>query len=595
MNSVSRKEEVMYREYFVVLIVWAVFWSGASARGQSSSALLEKGIYAEQTTGDLDGAIKIYKQIIDQEKADRPYVAQALYRLGECYLKKGQIKEATAAFDTVIRRFPGQKEWVAKAEKKLAEARANLSEAQVVKIVEEAVTTISTCVETDPRVAKAMESLQGLNENAVVKTLTKYLDSKEPTIRRSAIYILWKGEFESIEPAVPALMKLCANPEEFTRGMAALAIGAKKIEASYPTLCEMALNDKSGYARRCAAIALGWLGRPEAKDVLERVRKDSDPLVRENAEAALKLLSNAQASETSAPRVVRTTPVAFADDVSPALSKITVTFDRTMMDKSWSWTGGGETYPKVTGNISYDAGRRTCTLPVKLEPGKVYWVGINSPSHKNFQTPAHAPAARYVILFATKSAFGKPPPIPEDMARQAKEINAASEALKSKAPTAADKRAAEKPAAEAWKLWQQQKFAEAEKLFDQAVKKDPTNANAWNGLGWSQFNQGQPLNAQASFEKCLAINPKHAAALNGMGWIAKNAGQTEDAIGYWEKAIQAAPTATAALNGLATTYMEEKQYAKAVKYYEMWLKAEPNNADAKTGLGKAAAALAKEK
>lgn len=133
-----------------------------------------------------------------------------------------------------------------------------------------------------------------------------------------------------------------------------------------------------------------------------------------------------QARQTLTPIVVRTTPTAFADDVDPKLDKITVTFDKPMMDGSWSWTGGGETYPKVTGKIHYDDLKRTCTLPVKLQPGKVYWVGINSPSHKNFKTPARKPARWYAILFATKSADGKPTPIPQKMLRRAKQINSVS-------------------------------------------------------------------------------------------------------------------------------------------------------------------------
>jgi len=94
-----------------------------------------------------------------------------------------------------------------------------------------------------------------------------------------------------------------------------------------------------------------------------------------------------------------------------------------MMDGSWSWTGGGETFPKTTGKIHYDESKTTCTLPVKLEPGKVYWVGINSPSHRNFKTPSRVPAQRYVILFATAGADGKATPIPEDLLASAKAIN----------------------------------------------------------------------------------------------------------------------------------------------------------------------------
>jgi hypothetical protein len=60
---------------------------------------------------------------------------------------------------------------------------------------------------------------------------------------------------------------------------------------------------------------------------------------------------------------------------------------------------------------------------VALEPGKVYWVGINSPSNKFFQNPSRVPARCYAILFATKAADGKSTPIPEDMAAKAKEVN----------------------------------------------------------------------------------------------------------------------------------------------------------------------------
>ena len=125
-----------------------------------------------------------------------------------------------------------------------------------------------------------------------------------------------------------------------------------------------------------------------------------------------------------APYVTSTEPQAYANDVTPSLDKITVTFDQAMKDNSWSWTGGGETYPKTTGQPSYDPNRTTCSLPVKLEPGKVYWVGINSPIYWNFKSAEHgAPAKRYVILFATTDLTGTPTTIPDDLLAKAKEIN----------------------------------------------------------------------------------------------------------------------------------------------------------------------------
>jgi hypothetical protein len=130
-----------------------------------------------------------------------------------------------------------------------------------------------------------------------------------------------------------------------------------------------------------------------------------------------------------APLIVRTSPKAFANDVESSLWMITVTFDQPMMDKSWSWTGSGEMYPKTTGQPSYDPCRTTCKLPVKLEPGKVYRVGINSPSYQNFKSVKGIPAKRYVILFATRGNDGEPTPIPEDMLKEARTINEQNKGL----------------------------------------------------------------------------------------------------------------------------------------------------------------------
>lgn len=127
--------------------------------------------------------------------------------------------------------------------------------------------------------------------------------------------------------------------------------------------------------------------------------------------------------EDNAPRVVETSPQAMTIDVRPGRQTISVTFDQPMTDQSWSWTGGGETYPEILGRPHYSEDRKTCTVEVMLEPGKVYWVGINSPSHKNFKSAGGVPAKRYVILFATQDATGYPTPIPDDMLQQAAQIN----------------------------------------------------------------------------------------------------------------------------------------------------------------------------
>lgn len=85
----------------------------------SAAELLEKGIYTEETKGDIDGAIAIYQQIAAESKATRALAAQAQLRLGQCYLKKNRTADANAALEQLIREFPTEKELVAAARKLL--------------------------------------------------------------------------------------------------------------------------------------------------------------------------------------------------------------------------------------------------------------------------------------------------------------------------------------------------------------------------------------------------------------------------------------------------------------------------------------------
>ncbi len=92
---------------------------------------------------------------------------------------------------------------------------------------------------------------------------------------------------------------------------------------------------------------------------------------------------------------------------------IVVTFDQDMA-KSFSWTGGGDYHPNVTGKPRW-LDKRTNELPVKLEKGRLYRIGINSNSHRNFASTSGVPARNRVLYFVTAGAdadtvaMAKPP------------------------------------------------------------------------------------------------------------------------------------------------------------------------------------------
>lgn len=224
-------------------------------QSKSASVLLQEGLYAEETEGDLEKAIGIYEQVRSEAAEIERLAAKATYQLGMCYLKKGEEEKAAEYFQEVV---------------------------------------------------------------------TKYA-------KQTAIATKANAQLEKIKPA-----------------------------------------------------------------------------------SNLKL----------APTVIRTSPETYANNVSPETDKISVTFDRTMADRSWSWVQWNYPYPKTAGQPYYDATKTTCTLPVKLEAGKAYFVRINAEPYTSFRSADGVSAQPYVLIFATKDENGNATQIPQDMLAKAKEINA---------------------------------------------------------------------------------------------------------------------------------------------------------------------------
>jgi RNA polymerase sigma-70 factor (ECF subfamily) len=108
--------------------------------------------------------------------------------------------------------------------------------------------------------------------------------------------------------------------------------------------------------------------------------------------------------ESAPPVVVSTVPEAGAGAVDPRATEIRVKFSQPMQDSSWSWsTASRETFPQTSGKPRYLEDRRTCALPVKLEPGKTYAIWLNSQKFRNFKGANGQPAVPYLLVFKTKS------------------------------------------------------------------------------------------------------------------------------------------------------------------------------------------------
>ena len=107
--------------------------------------------------------------------------------------------------------------------------------------------------------------------------------------------------------------------------------------------------------------------------------------------------------ESVPPAVVKTVPEAGADGVNPKLTEIKVKFSKDMQDGGWSWaTLSKESFPNMDGKPRFLSDKRTCVLPVKLEPGKTYAMWVNSEKFDNFKDTEGRPAVPYLLVFRTK-------------------------------------------------------------------------------------------------------------------------------------------------------------------------------------------------
>lgn len=108
------------------------------------------------------------------------------------------------------------------------------------------------------------------------------------------------------------------------------------------------------------------------------------------------------------PVVLHTTPNNGDLNVDPSLSEIRVCFDREMLDGSWSWCYDPDLL-ETTGDPCYESDRKTCVLPVKLQPDREYVIRVNTEQFRNFQDASGRAAVPCLLRFKTRAAAQEKP------------------------------------------------------------------------------------------------------------------------------------------------------------------------------------------
>lgn len=213
----------------------------------------------------------------------------------------------------------------------------------------------------------------------VLKAATYHRDDRDYDCRPKWIAVEAAGRMDD-ESAVPALVPLVDHGNQNTRMWA---------RASLARLTGQSFKDDK------QAWGAWWNNAGKTPEFSPDDLKPWTPPAGADAPAA-------QATG-SAPEIVSVSPAIGAQEVDPATTEIRVSFDQDMGTGGYSWTGGGEMFPKTAGKPEW-VDNRTCVLHVALEPAKVYRVGINSKSHQNFRGENGIPARPRAIYFATQGA-----------------------------------------------------------------------------------------------------------------------------------------------------------------------------------------------
>jgi hypothetical protein len=113
---------VLRRVAATLLFGMAALATAAQTGGQLTGAerQLEAAVYREMVTGDITGAIDLYRTILAQAGTPRPVAARALLHLGQCQEKLGQRREARTTYARVAREYAAESAIAAQARAKLS-------------------------------------------------------------------------------------------------------------------------------------------------------------------------------------------------------------------------------------------------------------------------------------------------------------------------------------------------------------------------------------------------------------------------------------------------------------------------------------------
>jgi Tol biopolymer transport system component len=123
MNNMNNQKSIKAGHFWIPLVAGIIASGALAVQTQSDHKLLfEKARFTMETKGDLQGAIKLFQEIVAKYPKEKEYASKAQLFIGLCYEKLGNA-EAVKAYELVLRNFADRPEEVAVARERLASLR----------------------------------------------------------------------------------------------------------------------------------------------------------------------------------------------------------------------------------------------------------------------------------------------------------------------------------------------------------------------------------------------------------------------------------------------------------------------------------------
>jgi len=128
---------------------------------------------------------------------------------------------------------------------------------------------------------------------------------------------------------------------------------------------------------------------------------------------------------------------------------------------------------------------------------------------------------------------------------------------------------------------------QAEQIYQQILRADPVQADAWRNLGAVYLSQGKFSEAAAHCQQALRCRPDFPEACNDLGAALGQQGKDKEAEASFRQALQLRPQYPEALSNLAVALVRRWESSEAITLFEQCLRLKPHYAEGHCTLGHA--------